>query len=256
MLIKSQFIFITSLILLFTSCTYRRKLVYFQGNLKNETTNISYSPTLKPDDIISINIQGMDESTTKPFNLQTSINQNIGGYSSGTPAPPGYLIDSDGFIDFPILGKVKLGGLSRISAIDTLKKKLNQYVNNPTILIRILNFKVTVLGEVRNPGTFNIPNERVTLLEAIGIAGDLQITGLRKNVLVIREENGKRNEVRIDLTNKDFFNGPYYYLQQNDIVYVEPNRTKINSAAVNTTNVSLAISVISLFVTMVVLFRQ
>jgi polysaccharide export outer membrane protein len=113
-----------------------------------------------------------------------------------------------------------------------------------------------VLGEVRNPGTFTIPNERITLPEAIGIAGDLQITGIRNNVLVIRDIDGKKTETRVDLTKKDLFNSPVYYLQQNDVIYIEANRAKRNSSVVNTSNVSLVISVISLFVTMVILFRQ
>ncbi len=199
----------------------------------------------------------LDEIAAKPFNLPTiGINQAIGGYIQGAPSPPGYLIDSDGNIDFPVVGKIKLGGLTRQTAIDYLKEQLKPYLSNPTIIIRILNYKVTVLGEVRNPGTITIPNERITLLEAIGIAGDLNITGLRKNVLVIRETDGKRTETLVDLTSKELFSSPVFYLQQNDVVYVEPNRAKRNSSAVNTANVSLAISVISLFVTMVILFRQ
>jgi polysaccharide export outer membrane protein len=113
-----------------------------------------------------------------------------------------------------------------------------------------------VLGEVRNPGTFTIPNERVTLPEALGIAGDLLITGVRNEVVVIRDVNGKQTETRIDLSSKEVFNSPVYYLEQNDIVYVAPNRAKVNSSVVNTANVSLVVSVISLLVTMAVLFTR
>lgn len=240
-----------------SSCTYRKKIIYFQGTLNGNEINKSYTPVLRSDDLLSITVIGMDETLTKPFNLPlTNINQNIGGYTQGTPSPPGYLIDENGFIDFPIVGKLKLGGLSRSAAIDLIKESLKPYLNNPTILIRILNYKITVLGEVRNPGTFTIPNERITLPEAIGIAGDLQITGVRNNILVIRDVEGKKTETKVDLTKKDLFNSPFYYLQQNDVVYVEPNRAKINSAAINTSNVSLVVSVISLLITMVVLFRQ
>lgn len=245
------------LLSLFNNCTTRKNLTYFQGSLSNTEANKNYSPTLKSDDILSITVMSLDEIAAKPFNIPlTMINQNIGGYIQGAPSPPGYLIDADGNIDFPVIGKVKLGGLTRQASIDFLKEQLKPYLNNPTIIVRILNYKITVLGEVKNPGTFTIPNERVTLLEAIGIAGDLQITGIRKNVIVIREIEGKRTETLVDLTSKELFSSPVFYLQQNDVVYVEPNRAKRNSSIINTSNVSLAISVISLFVTMAILFRQ
>lgn len=200
---------------------------------------------------------GLDEQAVKPFNLPASpLSQNLGGYTQGTPSPPGYLIDFDGNIDFPVVGKVKLGGLTRNEAIQILKEKIGPYLNNPTILVRILNYKVTVLGEVGHPGTFTIPNERITLPEALGIAGDLLISGVRKNVLVIRDVDGKKTETRVDLTSKELFSSPVYYLQQNDVVYVEPNRAKINSTVVNPSNVSLIISIVSLFVTMVILVKN
>ncbi|MFO0357171.1 MAG: polysaccharide biosynthesis/export family protein [Sphingobacteriaceae bacterium] len=232
-------------------------MIYFQGTLSGNEINKNYSPILRSDDLLSITVMGLDEQAIKPFNLPiNTINQNLGGYSQGAPTPPGYLIDADGNIDFPIIGKIKIGGMTRAAAIELIKEQLRPYLINPTILIRILNYKITVLGEVKNPGTFTIPNERITLPEALGIAGDLQITGVRKNVLVIRDVDGKKTETRVDLTNKDLFSSPVFYLQQNDVVYVEPNRAKINSAAINTSNVSLVVSVISLLITMVVLFRQ
>lgn len=260
MLLKQTFI---KIFLLFTAtlfldaCTHKKNLIYFQGNLPTTESNKNYNPILKTDDLISITVMGMDELATKPFNLPlTIINQGVGGYNQGAPTPPGYLIDPEGNIDFPVIGKIKLSGLTRSAAIDLIKEQLKPYLSNPTILLRILNYKITVLGEVRNPGTFTIPNERVTLPEAIGIAGDLQITGVRNNVLVIRDVDGKKTETRVDLTKKEVFSSPAFYLQQNDVVYVEPNRAKINSSVVNTSNVSLVVSVISLLITMVVLFRQ
>lgn len=254
--IKTLF-YVVVLSILLVNCTSKRKLVYFQGSLPNSETNKNYTPTFKPDDLLSITVMGLDEVSVKPFNLAiTNLNQGIGGYTQGSPTPPGYLIDADGNIQFPVIGKVKLGGLTRNAAIDTLVGKLKPYLNNPTIIIRILNYKVTVLGEVKNPGSFTIPNERISLPEAIGIAGDLLITGVRKNVVVIREIDGKKTETRVDLTSKDIFSSPVFYLQQNDIVYVEPNRAKINSSVVNPANVSLIISIISIFVTISVLITK
>lgn len=242
---------------LFQHCTNQKNLIYFQGSLPNSESSDNYAPILRKDDLLLITVMGIDEQSTRPFNLpQTGMNQNIGGYTQGAPSPPGYLIDSEGNIDFPVIGKLKISGISRFEAITLIKEKLKPYLNNPTVLIRILNFKVTVLGEVKNPGTFTIPNERITLPEALGIAGDLQITGIRKNITVIRDTDGKKSEYHVNLTTKELFSSPVYYLQQNDVIYVQPNRAKINSSVVNTSNVSLVISIISLFVTMAVLFTR
>lgn len=254
---KFYFFYLILFVIFFNSCTHQKKIIYFQGNLAVTEANKNYSPLLRTDDLLSITVMGSDDQAVKPFNLPIiGMNQSIGGYLQGAPTPPGYLIDSDGNIDFPVIGKIKLGGLTRSAAIDYLKEQLKPYLSTPTILIRILNYKITVLGEVRNPGTFTIPNERITLPEALGIAGDLQITGLRKNVLVIRDVEGRKTETRVDLTSKDLFSSTVYYLQQNDVVYVQPNRAKINSSVVNPSNVSLVISIISLFVTLAVLFTR
>jgi polysaccharide export outer membrane protein len=232
-------------------------MICFQGSLPNSESNKNYSPVLRTDDLVSIIVGGLEMDAIKPFNLPvTNLNSNIGGYTQGTPPLPGYLIDAEGNVDFPVIGKIKLAGLTRSAAMDYIKEQLKPYLNNPTIQLRILNYKVTVLGEVRNPGTFTIPNERITLLEALGIAGDLNITAMRKNVMVIREVDGKRTETRIDLTSKDVFSSPVYYLQQNDLVYVEPNRAKINSAVLNPANVSLLLSAVSLFVTIAILIKK
>lgn len=237
------------------SCTHRKNLIYFQGSMGNTDGNKIYNPVLRNDDLLSILVMDMDDAAVRPFNIPLSyVSQNIGGYTQGAPSPSGYLIDCEGNIDFPVLGKIKLAGLSRSQAIDTIKIKLKSYLAHPSVLIRIQNFKVTVLGEVRNPGTFTIPNERITLPEAIGIAGDLLITGVRKNVLIVREVDGKTTETRVDLRSRDLFSSPFYYLQQNDLIYVEPNRAKINSSVINPSNISIGVSVISLLVTMAVLF--
>ena len=252
-----RYLVIFFITVLMFACTNRSKLIYFQGELKNSGSNKSYNPILKEDDILSITILGLEAEAIKPFNIPSQqIGSNVGGYITGAPTPNGYLIDADGYIDFPVVGKIKLAGLSRSAAIDSIKKHLNPYLSQPTILMRILNYKVTVLGEVKNPGTFTIPNERITILEAIGIAGDLLITGIRKDVYVIRDVNGKKTETKVDLTSKELFDSPVYYLSQNDVVYVQPNRAKINSSVVNTSNVSLIISIISLFVTMGFLFTR
>lgn len=246
------------LILLLASCTSRKKLVYFQGQGEvNAEINKNYTPVFHTDDLLAITVIALDAESVKPFNLPL-LNQTTGnqGYATGAPSSLGYLIDAEGMIDLPVIGKFKLAGLTRIQATEFLKEKMAAYLKNPTVSIRILNYKVTVLGEVRNPGTFTIPNERITLPEALGIAGDLNITALRKNILVIRDVDGKKTETRIDLTSKELFSSPVYYLHQNDIVYVEPNRAKVNSSVVNASNVGIVISVVSLLTTMAVLLSR
>ncbi len=238
--------------LLLTSCASRKKLVYFQDSTDQAGTVSanSYSPKFKPDDFLFIVVYGADDNSTKPFNLPLSNNSTNRGYSIGAPANQGFLINEKGEIDFPILGTIKIGGLERSQAIELLKEKIKPYINNPIINIQIQNFKITVLGEVRNPGTFTIPNERITLLEAIGLAGDLNITGVRNNVLVIREENGQKKEFKIDLTTKEVFNSPVYYLNQNDLVYIQPNQAKSNSSLISAAS-GIFISTASLLITMI-----
>ncbi len=244
-------------IILLSSCTSKKKLIYFQGTLQNSESNKNYTPTLQLDDLLSISIGGLDQDAIKPFNLPIAQANNLtGGYTTGSPTPQGFLIDAEGNVELPVIGKIKLAGLTRIQATDLLKQKLTPYLQNPIVQIRIINFKITVLGEVRNPGTFTIPNERVTLPEALGIAGDLNITGVRKNVLVIREVDGKKTETRIDLTSKELFSSPVYYLNQNDVLYVEPNRSRVNSSVINTANAGIAISIASLLTTIIVLLSR
>jgi polysaccharide export outer membrane protein len=164
-----------------------------------------------------------------------------------------YLVDTKGEIDFPVLGRLKIGGLSRDELITLLKSKLEpDYVLNPNINVIITNYKVTVLGDVRKPGSYNIPNERITILEAIGLAGDLNISGQRNKVLVHREEDGKKIQYSVDLLSQELFTSPVYYLQQNDVVYIEPNYARIQSASANS-NTNLFISITGLVITMVAL---
>jgi len=249
---------VLNFVLWFSSCSVPKKTVYFQEKHEqaaNSINNGRYIPVLQPSDFLSITVSGVDPEAVEPFNthptIQSSANSYIMGmYTVGSPYLWGYTIDADSTINFPIIGKIRLGGLNKDAATDSLKSKLQAYVNAPVVTIRILNYKITVLGDVRSPGTFMIANEMITLPQALGLAGDLNITGVRHNIVVIRYIDGKRTETRIDLTTDQVFDSPVYYLRQNDLVYVQPNRAKINSALFNATNVGIAISVISLILTM------
>ena len=236
-----------------TSCATKKNLIYFYNspNIDSKDSSICYTPILKPDDLLGINVSSLDLDAAKPFNLSVVSYAN-NGQITGYPTVQGYLINSDGTIEFPVIGKIKLAGLSRSQATELLKSKLKDYISNPIVNIHILNFKITVLGEVRNPGTYTIPNERITILEGIGLAGDLNITGVRKNILVIREDNGKKVGFRVDLTSGDLVNSPIYFLNQNDVIYIEPNKTKINSAN-SSANISIVLSSISVLISSIYL---
>lgn len=234
---------------LLSSCASRKDLVYFQAD--STALNTAYelnAPKLQPGDILTISITADDIRATEPFNqinaYQTGTAQNV------NPFIPTYSIDNDGFVDFPKIGKIKLTGLTRTQAVNKIRDEVSKYIVNPGVNMTIRNFKVTVLGEVVRPGTYTIDNDRITLLEALGLAGDLTINGVRSNVLVIREQNGKKDEFRVDLTKREALNSPVYYLSQNDVIYVEPNGARIQSSKY-TQNTSIFVSIASLIITIV-----
>jgi polysaccharide export outer membrane protein len=200
----------------------RKDIIYFQTDA-DSTSSQKYTPTLKKDDYLSIVVSSADMESAKPFNSPFMSESGTGsGQSDGDKS--GYLVDENGDVNLPVLGKIHLAGLNRTEAIAFLQDKLKQYIQNPVVNIQISNYKITILGGVSNPGVFKINNERLTIIEAIGMAGDLKITGKRKNILIIREIDGKKVQYRMDLTKSDeVFNSPAYYLVQNDVVYVEPN---------------------------------
>ena len=168
----------------------------------------------------------------------------------------GYLVDRYGDVDFPILGKIRASGLSRMQLTELIKKRLvdEDLIKDPIVTVQFLNFKVSVIGEVSRPGSFTVSGDRITLLEALSMAGDLTIYGRRDRVAVIRENNGRRTILFHDLRSADIFDSPCYYLQQNDIVYVEPNKAKAGQSGINQNNtVGVWVSVVSLLTTVAVL---
>jgi polysaccharide export outer membrane protein len=214
------------LLVVLTSCKTREKLVYLQqGDASQVQAN--YQPLLRTDDQLLIQVGGADMEALAPFQFYYSTQQNQMNGLQGMQALQGitYLIDVNGNINFPVLGFVKVAGLTRLQTIELLQNELQKYVEGAVINVQIVNYKYTVLGQVRTPGVYKIPTERFTILEALGQAGDLLPTGVRQNVLVVREENGQRQEFRLDLTQKDLFASPAYYIHQNDVIYVEPNFT-------------------------------
>lgn len=248
------------LLLLLSACATREKLQYYQGiEQAVQQDTLTYNPTLKQDDLLLIIVSAQNPEAVRDFNLASYGVIGDGSSSIARPDLAGtqlryqsYLIDNQGNIQFPVLGTIKIGGLARHEAVNLLQEKIKQYVNNPIVTLRILNYKVTVQGDVARPGTFSTNTERITLPEALSMAGDLTITGRRDNILIIREIDGKKSYNYVDLTKADFINSPFYYLSQNDVVYVEPNKTKMNSSVVGP-NISIILTSVSLLITIVAL---
>jgi polysaccharide biosynthesis/export protein len=235
------------------SCASNKDIHYFQdiSSLSQEVKN--YEPKIKPDDLLMIFVSAPDPEVAAPFNMGIASIQGMStgmalDMASGQQRFQTYLVNNEGFVDFPVLGRLKFGGLTKKDVHDLLKSEISKYVSNPIVNIRIINFKVSVIGEVARPGSFNIVTERVTLLEAISQAGDLTIYGNRKNIVVIREINGVKTYTTVDITSVDFINSEFYYLNQNDVIYVYPNNTRVNASAVGP-NTSVILTSVSLLLT-------
>lgn len=250
---KRDLFFLTVLCILVASCSTPKDIVYFQDarNMEYYKNVEKYEVYIHQDDLLAIMVNSQASEAALPFNLPMA-NYYVGGDSYGQQRTLGYLVDSDGYIDFPILGKIHVEGMTRNQVRELIKEKLikDGLLKDPIITVNFLNFKVSVQGEVNSPGSFNITGERITLLEALSMAGDLSIYGRRDRVAVIREANGERTIRYHDLTTTDIFRSPYYYLQQNDIVYVEPNKRKIQQSNINQNNsVSVWLSIVSVLLT-------
>jgi polysaccharide biosynthesis/export protein len=244
------------LIFFLFSCASRKDYVYYQNidGLASPEKSNSFEIKIQADDLLMIIVAADDPESALPFNLSTiSIPSAYNMMASrGQETMQSYLVDTNGLIDFPVLGKLKVGGLSRSELMQLLETKISKYIKNPIINIRLMNFKVSVQGEVTMPGTYSITSDRVTLIEAISMAKDLTIYGRRNNILIIREVNGVKTYNRVDITKADFIHSPFYYLAQNDVVYVEPNKTRVNGAAVGA-NTGVIISITSLLITVITL---
>ena len=242
------------IILLLFSCKSKKEIIHFQNidSLPSQKSN-SYEIKIQPDDLLLIIVSASDMESAIPFNLTAVTSSSIVRQDAlGQQAPQLYLVDANGSIDFPVLGNLKVGGLSRTEMMKMLKDKIGTYVKTPIVNFRIMNFKVTVQGEVTAPGTYSSASERITLIEALSMAHDLTIYGKRNNILIIREIEGVKTYNRVDITQADFINSAFYYLAQNDVVYVEPNQNKINGAAVGS-NTGVLISLSSLTITVIAL---
>lgn len=223
-------------VLMLSACTVSRKTVYFNDlpdTEKFEWASAHFTePVIQNDDILTINIQTVDPSNTSAINQGTTM-QLIGGSSSSNIAnqqTTGFLVDRNGNVNIPMFGEIKVAGLTTHQAKQAIAEKVTVFYKEPTIQVRFANYKFTVLGEVSRPATYTVQNEKVTLLDALGMAGDLTIYGRRDNVLLIRDQDGTKEFVRFDLNSATMFESPYFYLRQNDVIYVEPGKGRAASA--------------------------
>jgi polysaccharide export outer membrane protein len=228
-----SFILIT--LLLITSCGTTKNVPYFQDVSLIDTSEISplavfKEPIIQADDIMSISLYTIDPISSMIVNQvgsqALSGNSGQSGSLGATPATSGFLVDKNGEIYLSVIGKIKVGGLTTFQARELLTNKASVVYEKPNVQIRFANFKVTVLGEVAHPSVYVLPNEQVSVLDALGLAGDLTIYGKRENILLIRNINGKKVFARLNLNSKALFSSPYFYLKQNDVLYIEPNKGK------------------------------
>lgn len=244
---KYNILFLSTLVVLLCSCGSTKEIAYFQNaqNIDFEQSKYLYDAKIMPKDVLSITVSTTNPDAAKPFNLSvptTFSSTNNSLYTTGQLQS--YLVDNEGCIDFPIVGSLRVGGLTKSDCEQLILSKIKPYLNEnerPIVTVRMTNYKISVLGEVARPGMFTVSNEKINILEALAQAGDLTIYGVRTNVKLIREdETGKKQIYTLNLNDASLVNSPYYYLQQNDIVYVEPNKVKSrNSNVGNTTGLWL-----------------
>ncbi|MGB6152087.1 MAG: polysaccharide biosynthesis/export family protein [Pricia sp.] len=242
------------------SCTNMKRATYFYGTSDStylNTSTESLEPVLHENDLLSISVSSVNPEASEMFNVSNTMATESSTLSGARSSASGYLIDQDGFIRFPVLGKIKASGMTKKALREKITNELQsqKLLIDPIVDVRYLNFKVSVLGEVKNPSVLTIPNEKISLLEALGLAGDITIYGNKENVALLREEDGVKKLRRIDLTSSELFASPYYYLKSNDIIYVEPTQAKVAESSLIKSWIPVVLSAISLAIITVVNFK-
>ena len=244
----NKFFLIVLLAFVMTGCQSYKKVPYLQDaeavshGVQNEQL---YDAKIMPKDLLTIVVSCTSPELAAPFNLTVATQGNVASnYTTAQPVLQQYLVDNEGKINFPVLGELHVGGLTKKATEQMIVEKLKPYIKEiPIVTVRMVNYKISVIGEVARPGTFTISNEKVNLLEALAMAGDMTVYGIRDKVKLIREDNqGKREIITLNLNDSDIINSPYYYLQQNDILYVTPNKTiSKNSGISNSTTIWISV---------------
>jgi len=231
------------------SCTTSRKTVYFvdQKDAVLRASNLPSKNIIQPNDILSIAVTSLNNASTEVFNKPNNSFVSTSSVTGANLQSPGYLVNDEGMIQFPVIGSMTIAGMTTNELRVKLTKELldRKLLVDPIVIVRQLNFKVSVLGEVSRPSVVNVPNEKISLLEALGLAGDITIYGRKDNVMIIREEDGVKKIKRINLNSSDIFKSEYYYLKSNDIVYVEANKAKVASSTRSSTLIPIVLSALS-----------
>ncbi len=235
-----RFIFYSFLFFCFVNCASTKKIAYLQNTEDFKYDSLPenlYDARIKPKDLLTITVTTFDREGSLPFNLVMPLASTQTSSLTSQPVLQSYLVDNEGYINFPVLGKIEVMGKTKTQLEDTLKQNLKVYLKeDPLVNVRFVNYKISVLGEVNRPNTFTVVNEKVNVLEALALAGDLTIFGKRENVKLIREHaDGGKEIVTLNLNDTELVRSPYFYLQQNDILYVEPNKAKARNSQVSTT---------------------
>jgi polysaccharide biosynthesis/export protein len=237
-------------VLILGSCSTKKEILYFQDSEKLENMNgsIDFEPEFEVNDILHINVTSLNEAVVAPFQMPGVASS---GGNQQSPSTSGYLVDVNGDIQFPVLGKVAVAGKSRSELETLLTEKIHSYVTDAVVAVRLVNFRVVVLGEAGSQTVVKVENEKISVPELLASVGGISYNGKRQNIMIIREVQGKRSVGYVDMTNADVFQNPYYYLKQNDIVYVEPTYRTVKSAGFITSwqgLVSIATTALSLLI--------
>ncbi len=240
-----------AVLMILGSCGSRKKMVYLQpDSTQVNTLYEQYVPKIQVNDILTVVVTAADPKVTVPFNPVSSMTTSNMTQQVDMALRPTYTVNDNGDIALPMLGNVHVEVLTRVESIEKIRSELEKYIKDPGVNINFNNFRISVLGEVARPGSFIMPTERMTILEALGMAGDMTIRGVRENVLLIREVDGQKTMHRLDLSKQSALNSPYYYLAQNDVIYVEPNKAQINNSKLGA-NTNIIISIASLLITVI-----
>lgn len=243
-------IMVVTVILMMVGCGSSKQVAYWQNidSISLAASKGLFDAKIMPKDELTILVQTTDPLTSEPFNLRST------GQTSSKNQITGYLVDNDGMINFPIVGKIHVAGLTKTECEDLIKSKIQPYLartENPLVSVRTSSYRITVIGEVNKPGVIPVATEKISLIEALAEAGDMTIYGKRDNVLLVREDkSGEKHKVRLNMNDANIINSPYYYLQQNDIVYVEPHKVKARNTFFGS-NTSIFYSVIGITTSLV-----
>lgn len=241
-----------TMVLFLGSCVSTKKVAYFQNadSISYASSKMLYDAKIMPKDQLTITVITSDPAAATPFNL--SVSNTLGTdnrLSTGAGALQGYLVDNEGNIEFPVIGTVHVEGLTKTQCEALIKEKVTPYLaqtEHPIVTVRMDSYRVTIIGEVSKPGVVQVPTEKMSVLEALAQSGDLTIYGKRDNIMLIREDvSGQKSVHRLNLNDANLINSPYYYLQQNDVIYVEPNKVKAQNSDIGSST-TLMFSVIGI----------